>query len=401
MKNINCSLIFDHRKKKSSEKGAIEIYLSCNRKSHYISTGIRVLKKNFAAGMVVNQSDAKELNERLSILYNKVHEEINFCMREGLELDIDRLRCKLRIAPEIVDDGSDIILDFCEEQERMMDLKEGTLKHYYSLNNRLREFGQLRRWSDITTENICKFDAWLRQIKKIQSNADRLAGKPFETISDAAVYNYHKCLKAILNRALLFDRIDNNPYDRLKGKFKRGDKENVEYLTASEMDAIESLHPLEGSQMAIARDLFVFQMHTGLSYADTQFFDIKNYYREDGKLRTVGKRVKTGVSYITQLSDECERILERYGWKLPQISNTDYNRCLKALGAAVGIEKPLHTHLARHSFATRMMASGAPVQNVSKMLGHKDLKNTQRYAKVMTENVFAEFGKFEESRKKK
>ena len=50
-------------------------------------------------------------------------------------------------------------------------------------------------------------------------------------LSDAAIYNYHKCLKALLNRALSFGKIDANPYDRLKGKFKRGEKENVEYLT--------------------------------------------------------------------------------------------------------------------------------------------------------------------------
>ena len=400
MKNIKCTLIFDHRKKKLTDKGSIEIYISYNRKAYYISTGVSVIKKNFVAGQIVNQVDAKELNQRLFILYNKVQDEINFCISENIELDISSIRRKLKAVPDVVDDDKNVILEFCEEQEKMMGLAYGTLKHYYSLNHKLQEYGQLRRWSDLTAENICKFDAWLRQIKKKQSIAEQLAKKPIENISDAAVYNYHKCMKAILNRALLFDRIDVNPYDRLKGKFKRGDKENVEYLTAAEMDAIESLHPIEGTQMAIARDLFVFQMHTGLAYIDTQFFDIKNYYQEDGRWRTIGKRVKTGSMYITQLSDECERILERYGWTLPKIGNADYNKCLKALGAAVGIEKPLHTHLARHSFATRMRASGVDIQNVSKMLGHKDLKNTQRYAKVMPENVFAEFGKFEETKKK-
>ena len=109
---------------------------------------------------------------------------------------------------------------------------------------------------------------------------------------------------------------------------------------------------------------------------------------------TVGKREKTGIQYVTQLSDECERILNKYSWQLPKLGNADYNHCLKALGAAAGIEKPLHSHLARHSFATRMTASGASIQNVSRMLGHSNIQQTLRYAKIRPESVLADFKKF-------
>ena len=51
------------------------------------------------------------------------------------------------------------------------------------------------------------------------------------------------------------------------------------------------------------------------------------------------------MQYVVQLSAECERILAKYGWTLPKIGNADYNKCLKALGAAVGIEKKMHSHL--------------------------------------------------------
>ena len=123
-------------------------------------------------------------------------------------------------------------------------------------------------------ENIYKWDANLHKITKPQSDADIKAGKPADPISDGSIYNYHKCLKALLNRAVLFDRLKQNPYDRLKGKFKRGDRERIDYLTDEEMKAFESLHPVHGSKMAMARDLFVFQLYTGLAYSDTQTFDI-------------------------------------------------------------------------------------------------------------------------------
>jgi hypothetical protein len=63
-------------------------------------------------------------------------------------------------------------------------------------------------------------------------------------------------------------------YDRVRGEFRKGIKENVEYLTEEEISAIESLHPMEGTQMAMAKDLFIFQLYTGLSYSDAQAFDI-------------------------------------------------------------------------------------------------------------------------------
>ena len=55
--------------------------------------------------------------------------------------------------------------------------------------------------------------------------------------------------------------IASNPYERLKGEFSRGVKESVEYLTEEEIAAVESLHPMKGTQVAMARDLFVFQLH--------------------------------------------------------------------------------------------------------------------------------------------
>lgn len=221
-------------------------------------------------------------------------------------------------------------------------------------------------------------------------------GEKGRTLSDGAVYNYHKCLKALINRAVLFEKIPRNPYDKLRGHFKRGDRENVEFLTVEEMAAVESLHPVAGTLMDKARDLFVFQMHTGMSYADTQAFDFSQYKKVDGKWVNVGRRVKTGVQYAVQLSAECERILKKYDWTLPKIGNADYNKCLNALGAAVGIEKKIHSHLARHSFATKMLANHVEIQNISRMLGHKNITQTQRYAKVRPESVFAEFTRVEQ-----
>ena len=400
---INSTIVFDHRGRTAKgSAGALEIRLTINRRLYYISTGVRVRKSEFFMGDVVNRSDARELNERLSILHRKVLDAVNECLAAGEEIDMREIRKRVwNLKSENDGDGNGAMYEWMCEQVEMLRHKEGTMKHYSTLLRRLREFGKMMDWADLTVENICRWDAWLHNLPCEMTGSMAGRGEKGRTLSDGAVYNYHKCMKALVNRAVLFDKIPSSPYDKLRGHFKRGDRESVEFLTVEEMAAVESLHPVEGSLMEKARDVFVFQMHTGMSYADTQAFDFSQYRKVDGKWVNVGHRVKTGVQYVVQLSSECERILEKYGWTLPKIPNGDYNKCLKALGAAVGIEKKMHSHLARHSFATKMVASHVEIQNVSRMLGHKSITQTQRYAKVLPESVFAEFTRVENITKKK
>ena len=72
--------------------------------------------------------------------------------------------------------------------------------------------GKIASWNDVTVENIYAFDAWLHTLTKPQNMTDRLNGVEPEKIKRWwGVYNYHKRLKALLNRALKIGSIDNNP----------------------------------------------------------------------------------------------------------------------------------------------------------------------------------------------
>ena len=77
--------------------------------------------------------------------------------------------------------------------------------------------------------------------------------------------------------------------------------------------------------------------------------------------------------------------------RVPRINNADYNHQLKALGLLAGIKTRLHSHLARHTFATYMLRNGAKIENVSRMLGHTNITQTQRYAKVLAQSVHDDF----------
>ena len=248
-------------------------------------------------------------------------------------------------------------------------------------------------WTEFTPENILQFDQWLRSRTK-KLGAKRLkSGEQPKKITDTSAYSYHRRLKALANRAVALGVIERNPYDRLRGRIATGDRsaEGISYLTLAEAMAVESLHPQVGSTMQKARDLFVFQMHTGLSYADTQVFSIKDYKLIDGHYVNIGHREKNNAQYITQLTQECLDIINRNNGRLPALNIQVYDKCLKKIGIAAGISTPLHSHLARHTFATLMLAAGASIENVQRMLGHASITMTQRYAKALPENVLKDF----------
>ena len=388
---VTNSIIWDHRGRvPEGGKGQVEIRVTVDRKSYYFGTGIRVHKSELVAGQVVNCPGAKELNERVALIYSKVLAHVNAYVDAGVPINTEDIRQKVWQVVELHSDKS-IFIEWCEKQIPLLGVADGTEKHYNPLVVRLTQFGRIQKWDDLTVENIVLFDAWLHTLTKPVSDAKRKAGKKPEKLSAGGIYNYHKCLKALLNRALSFGKIDNNPYDRLKGKFKRGDRENVEYLTEDEMRQFESIILPAGSPLDIAHDLFVFQMYTGLPYSDMQAFDISDYKWDGQRWNRIGQRIKTGVPYVSSLLPPALRVLEKYDMEIPKMNNADYNFQLKALQQMAGIKTRLHSHLARHTFATYMLRNGAKIENVSKMLGHTNITQTQRYAKVLAQSVHDDF----------
>ena len=390
---ITTKLIFDRRKTASrTREGYVEVRVTIDRMTKYISTGVRVYKNEWAADRVVNRKDAHALNDRLAIIFEKVYQAANESVKQGVKLDVGSVK---QAVWQFVESQSDepTFVSWCEKQIPMLGVSDGTAKHYKPLITRLTEYGRMNRWQDVTVENIVNFDAWLHTITKPVSDASLKSGTKPEKLSDSGVYNYHKCLKALLNRALSFDKIDRNPYDRLKGKFKRGERENPEYLTEDEMKRFEAIILPQGSELDVVHDLFIFQMYTGLPYSDMQAFDASDYKYDGEAWKRVGERIKTGVPYISQLLPPAVKVLEKYGWEIPQLSNADYNRHLKSLGQMAGIKTRLHSHLARHTFATWMLSHDIPIEHVSKMLGHTNITQTQRYAKVLAQSVYDDFSK--------
>ena len=389
---VTTDVIWNHRGRcNKAEEGPLELRVTIDRKAYYINTGIKCRKQDWKYGRIVNRYDSPELNERLYIITRALDAEVTRCVDAHIPIDVTAMKKKAWDMSGC--EAPESFLSWCEDQLPDLKVKSGTLKHYKTTLTRMRECAIIVKWSDLTVEKVLEFDKWLHTLKAPMTDAEKKMGMRPRTLGDAAIYSYHKNLMGLIRRAMKLGRVEWSPYERLKGEFKRGVNENVEYLTEEEVAAFVNLHPIPGTMQAVSRDLFVFQLYTGLSYSDAQAFDIRNYKHVNGKWLSNGSRIKTGVPYVSQLLPPAVEVLERYNWKVPKIGNGEYNQCLKSLGTAAGIQTRLHSHLARHTFATMMLRAGAKIENVSRMLGHAKITQTMVYAKVLAQSVHEDFDK--------
>jgi integrase len=155
------------------------------------------------------------------------------------------------------------------------------------------------------------------------------------------------------------------------------------------------------------RDIFLFCCYTGLEY-----IDVKNLRKDqikvgiDGEKWIFSPRQKTETPTRLPLLSQALEIIEAYenhpqcsnkGLLLPVMSNQKMNAYLKVIADVCGIQKTLTFHIARHTFATSItLGNGVPIETVSKMLGHKLLKQTQHYAKILDLKVSHDMAKLRE-----
>ncbi|MFP5081264.1 site-specific integrase [Pedobacter sp. JCM 36344] len=213
-------------------------------------------------------------------------------------------------------------------------------------------------------------------------------------ISDVSVAKYMKHFRKIVNLCLAHRWIEYNPFVFYKNKAKAKDKE---FLSSDELNEIANKE-FGIKRLDQVKDIFLFSCYTGLSYADVKKLNRSEIKKgNDGKLWIFTNREKNEIASNVPLLAIPKKLMDKYsehpdckmkGLVLPVLSNQKMNSYLKEIADQCGITKTLTFHIARHTFATTVtLSNNVPIETVSKMLGHKDLKTTQHYAKVLDAKV--------------
>ena len=224
-------------------------------------------------------------------------------------------------------------------------------------------------------EFLSEFEFYFKSIRKCNHNT---------------AMKYISNFRKIVNRCLQCGWLTRDPFTGFKMRTR--EVERIA-LTEAELKLIsEKEFVVERLQQV--RDIFLFCCYTGLSYIDAR----KLKWSEvivgiDGEKWICTKRQKTDTNSRIPMLPQALKIAEKYkdhlncinrGTVLPVLSNQKMNSYLKEIADLCGISKRFTFHIARHTFATTVtLLNGVPIETVSKMLGHRNLRTTQHYAKIV------------------
>ena len=188
-------------------------------------------------------------------------------------------------------------------------------------------------------------------------------------------------VRTFINKAILTGDLSENPIKQFKIGRIEG---NREYLNSVEVDKLEQLlqsNKLKQNKANVLR-YFLFSCYTGQRYSDIQklkFSDITNELISIRMTKTQDFVKIPIIPKAIKLLPKTNSFEKQKVFKV--LSDQATNRYLKDIMLQAGINKTISFHCARHTFATLGLEVGIPVDVVSKLLGHTDLKTTQIYAK--------------------
>lgn len=390
--NQTFNLLLFLKKAKMKTDGTVPIYLRItidgNRKEiatkRYILPGQWDGHAQKASG---RSQEARVLNDYLDTFKDEVRTAQHLLMKDKQKVTSSAVKSKVV--------GTDrkakmLITIFQNHNDRMKKLvptefAEGTYERYVTSLSHTKDF---IKWKfgvqdidieDIDLDFVVDYDFYLRTERKCANNT---------------TVKYIKNFQKIVNICLDKEWISKNPFKNYSGKVEDVDPD---FLTEIELQAIYS-KAFASSRLELVRDIFIFSCFTGLAYIDVNRLTTDNISIgiDGGKWIFTHRKKTDNASHIPLLPIPLE-ILAKYkdhpkclneGKLLPILSNQKMNSYLKEIGDVCGINKELTFHVARHTFATTVtLMNGVPLESVGKMLGHKSLKSTQHYARVLDKKV--------------
>ncbi len=379
--------------KKKNKRGLAPIYLrlTVDRKRMEFSISRRIQPEYWNGRLqkvMGNNLKEKEINTHINNLrhkLNKIHQVLLDNDRPiTAEEMIAHLKGENKPKPKMT---LEVFKEHNEQMDRLSDksISKSTAKRYWTCYNHVEQFIKEEYkandypMSNINHHFISKFEYFLKTKRECNHNS---------------ALKYVNNFKKIIRIALANQWMDRDPFYNYKVQFETVERE---FLNEEEVQKLVE-KDLHLDRLKLVRDMFVFSCYTGLAYSDVKKLSSADITKgiDGGKWIRI-KRTKTKSLSSIPLLPVAEEIIERYqdhpevqkgNCILPVLSNQKSNAFLKEIAMMCGIKKPLTTHLARHTFATTItLTNGVPIESVSKMLGHKDLRTTQHYAKIVDRKI--------------
>ncbi|MFH7012422.1 phage integrase SAM-like domain-containing protein [Flavobacterium sp. FlaQc-52] len=269
-------------------------------------------------------------------------------------------------------DAGDRAAASLQKYERAKDLLNNFMKKQYRIN-------------DIDSTEINS--AFVHNLEEYLTYESTFKGR--KGIKNNSVVKYIKNYKTACNHCIKLDLLEKNPFNIYQGRLNVKD---AVFLSQEELNRIES-KKISIERLDKVRDIFLFSCYTGYAPVDASNLTHDNISTaNNGQTWLMTNRAKTSIRANVPVLPPTLHIIKKYDGKqeglIPRISNQKMNAYLKEIADICGIDKHLTWYVARHTFATTVtLGNGVRIENVSAMMGHTNIKQTQHYAKVLDQNV--------------
>lgn len=262
-----------------------------------------------------------------------------------------------------------LIALFGEHNKKVHDNKAlSTFLKYESVKNYIADFIKQRYGktdyllADVDVDFIIGFELYLMKFRKLNVNTSA---------------KFIELFRRIINIACDKQAITNNPFENYKIK-----KQNVvrEYLTETELQSILS-RKFSTKRLEQVRDIFIFSCFTGLHHSDLIALTTENFKTDcEGNPFIEIVKSKSYTPVLIPLLPVPQKILNKYNSFLPITSIQKMNTYMKEIGNICSINKNLTFSVARNTFASTVTyMNGVPIETVSRMLGHTNIRTTQAF----------------------
>jgi len=386
------AVLYYLRKSKVNAQGQVPIYqrITINGQRYDVSTGLFVEEVKWsveAVKMKGNTEEARLINGRLDMMKATVYETEKKLFMNQVEITFENFKNEYQGKKS----RERMLVPIFEEHNRKIkelvgqEYAPGTLERYQTSLKHTKDFLFWKyNVTDINIEKIdhafiMEYEFYLRSVRKCANNT-----------AVKYIKNFHK----IINECLANSWLTKDPFVNYKAKIKEVVRE---FLTEKEIEDIINKE-FSSERLELVRDIFVFSCFTGLAYIDVKQLTNDNIALGiDGDKWIFKNRQKTDTASKIPLLPMAQEIINKYTQHpvcknenrlLPILSNQKMNAYLKEIADVCEINKELTFHIARHTFATTItLSNGVPLETVSKMLGHTNLKTTQHYAKILDKKI--------------
>ena len=384
---LKIKMIAHKGKPNKSGRVPILMQLTIGQQTCHISTKQNILPEKWGDGKPIghtreDQAITAVLEEIRTKAYNK------FLQLQGQNINVtpERLKQALLGKDQVQPRGYVEIFDqWLVEYSKMVGIttSKRTLDKYILVRNRLQDYiaSQLGvkdiSLEEVTPKFLSNFDNYLRVEYNMANNHAMKIRQKLRTIYKVAIDN---------------GWVSKNPFSTVKIHF---DPVERDVLTKSELAALIQTD-MVFDRLEKMRDVFVFACFTGLAHCDVAGLTKENIITDEaGQVWLKTHRQKTSEVVDIPLLEIPQLIIKKYqgmkelkGKLLPTLTNSCSNLYLKEVAVRCGINKTLTFHMARHTFATTVtLSNGVPTESVAKMLGHRNIRTTQIYAKVIKDKL--------------